>query len=62
MVRLNLRGGGKRALMIYNMIQQEFDTSSDYSQLEETNETSDRDKVMTDTFKVILGIYILAPS
>jgi hypothetical protein len=33
-----------------------------YNHLEETNETSDGDKVMKDTFKVILDTYILALS
>jgi hypothetical protein len=33
-----------------------------YTHLEETNEISDSDKVMKDTFKVILDVYILAPS
>jgi hypothetical protein len=44
------------------MIQQLFNVASGYNQLEETNEISDSDKVMKDTFKVILDIYILAPS
>jgi hypothetical protein len=33
-----------------------------YNQMEETNKTCDSNKVMKDTFKVILDIYILAPS
>jgi hypothetical protein len=50
---------GQKSIEDYNVIPK---VASGYTHLEETNETSDSDKVMKDTFVVIWDIYILAPS
>jgi hypothetical protein len=51
----------KRALGI-TLWSQKFDVASRYTHLEGTNETSGSNKVVKNIFKVILYIYILAPS
>jgi hypothetical protein len=51
---------GQKSIMDYT-VTPKFDVASRYTHLEDTNETSDSNKVVKNTFKVILYIYILAP-